>query len=286
MLKKLILTTLLGAGLSLPALAQSRGEVLVVVSSEHQLELKDGKHYETGYYLNELAVPVQRLIAAGYTPVFANPQGNTPKMDVHSNDKMFFGGDEAKRAATQSFVEQLPSLQHPKTLTAVLKEGTARYAGIFVPGGHAPMQDLLKDANLGKILRQFHDTGRPTALICHGPIALLSALPDAAGFHGALVKEDDAAQGKLATSWPYAGYRMTVFSTAEERTVEPGQLGGKVAFYPAEALAAAGARVETAGKWHSEVVQDRELITGQQPFSDDALSDLFIKALDTKMAGL
>lgn len=286
MLKKLIVTALLGAGFSLPALAQSRGEVLVVVSSEHQLELKDGKRYETGYFLNELAVPVQRLIAAGYTPVFANPRGNTPSMDVHSNDKAYFGGDEAKRAATQAFVEGLAPLRHPKTLTSVVAEGTSRYAGIFLPGGHAPMQDLLKDANLGKILRQFHDSGRPTALLCHGPIALLSTLPEASQFQSAMVKGDDAAQGKLSAGWPYAGYRMTVFSTAEERMVEPGMLGGPVAFYPGDALAAAGARIEHAGKWRSEVVQDRELITGQQPFSDEALSDLFIKALNDRVAGL
>ena len=286
MLKKLILTALLGAGLSLPALAQSRGDVLVVVSSEHQLELKDGKHYETGYFLNELAVPVQRLIAAGYTPVFANPRGNTPSLDVHSNDKVYFGGDETKRAATQAFVEGLEPLRHPKTLASVVAEGTSRYAGIFLPGGHAPMQDLLKDANLGKILRQFHDSGRPTALLCHGPIALLSTLPEAGRFQRAMIQGDDAAQGKRSAGWPYAGYRMTVFSTAEERMVEPGMLGGPVAFYPGEALAAAGARDEYAGKWLSEVVQDRELITGQQPFSDEALSDLLIKALNDRVAGL
>jgi putative intracellular protease/amidase len=35
--------------------------------------------------------------------------------------------------------------------------------------------------------------------------------------------------------------------------------------YPSEALAVAGAKVETGAKWKSQVVQDRELITGQQP---------------------
>jgi putative intracellular protease/amidase len=41
-----------------------------------------------------------------------------------------------------------------------------------VPGGHAPMQDLLADPALGRLLRAFHAEGKTTALVCHGPIAL------------------------------------------------------------------------------------------------------------------
>jgi putative intracellular protease/amidase len=101
-------------------------------------------------------------------------------------------------------------------------------------------------------------------------------------FEQALVRDDDAALTRLSAGWTYSGYRMAAFSTAEERVAEGGQLGGKVRFYPSEALAAAGAKVETAAKWKSQVVQDRELITGQQPYSDELLADLLVKALDAK----
>jgi len=37
----------------------------------------------------------------------------------------------------------------------VVAEGTQGYKGLFIPGGHAPMVDLLKDRNLGKL--QSHD---------------------------------------------------------------------------------------------------------------------------------
>src|SRR5579862_2705276 len=43
------------------ASAQSRGKVLVVMSSAHELDLRDGKHYETGYDLNEFVVPYRKL---------------------------------------------------------------------------------------------------------------------------------------------------------------------------------------------------------------------------------
>jgi len=41
--------------------------------------------------------------------------------------------------------------------------------------GHAPLEDLKDDKGLGRILLHFHRAQRPTAVICHAPIALLSA---------------------------------------------------------------------------------------------------------------
>ena len=50
--------------------------------------------------------------------------------------------------------------------------------------------------------------------------------------------------------------------------------------YPDVALAAAGATIQNGADWQPNVVVHRELITGQQPFSDDA----FGKALLAKLA--
>ena len=41
--------------------------------------------------------------------------------------------------------------------------------------GHAPLEDLKLNKDLGRILLHFHAAQRPTAIICHAPIALLSA---------------------------------------------------------------------------------------------------------------
>jgi hypothetical protein len=38
---------------------------LVVVSSANALELRDGKSYPTGFFLNEVAAPVRALMEAG-----------------------------------------------------------------------------------------------------------------------------------------------------------------------------------------------------------------------------
>jgi putative intracellular protease/amidase len=261
----------------------SKGKVLVVMSSANSLDLKDGKTYSTGYYLNEFVVPYRKLVEAGYEPVIANPNGDLPVMDANSNNAMFFGGDEAVRADALAFAENLELLKHPKTLASVVAEGIDGYVGLFIPGGHAPMADLLKDRDLGKILTSFHETGRPTGIVCHGPIVLLSALPDPDAFIAAMIAGDGKASS-LNAGWPYAGYRLTVFATGEEQALEgPGGLGGNVQYYPVNALAEAGARVETIANWHPNVVVDRELITGQQPMSAPAFGDALVAALNEQV---
>jgi putative intracellular protease/amidase len=263
------------------AMAAEGGKVLVILSSATQLELRDGKSYQTGFYLDELEIPLRKIVQAGFTPVFANPAGKPVTFDPVSNDKMFFGGDDAVRAEAVKFLADNRDLQHPRTLDAVLKEGTADYVGIFIPGGHAPMQDLIQNKSLGAILAAFHANGRPTGVICHGPTALISTVSDPVAFRQAMVAGDYSKASQIASGWPYAGYRLTVFSSGEEHAIEGKgrQLGGDVLFYAPDALAQAGAHVDRVGLWGVNVIEDRELVSGQQPFSSDALGDAFVAKL-------
>lgn len=277
------LVLLLAIGMASTARAQSKGKVLVVMSGGHLLNLKEGKVYATGYYLNELYVPLAALIKAGYTPVYANPNGDTPSMDASSNVPKFFGGDDAMRMQALRFINDQPGLRHPIKLETIVGH-TQDYVGVFIPGGHAPMIDLVKDKNLGLILKSFHDTGRPTALICHGPMALLSAMPDTEKYDQALVAGNASAARlrDLSHGWLYEGYKITVFSKTEEQQIELPQLDGHLPDYNDEALASAGAKIQNAAPWKPNVVVDRELITGQQPFSDHAFADALLAKLNAK----
>jgi putative intracellular protease/amidase len=255
-------------------------KVLVLVSSGHGLPLKDGKIYsKAGYYLNELTVPVRALMENGYEVTFANPKGNTPQMDVNSATTMFFGGSDAKLKDYLSFRDSLTGLKSPTRISDVIALGLDQYDAVFVPGGHGPMIDLLDDPDAGTVLRHFRQASKPTAVLCHGPIALLAALPNAKEVVGALKAGDEAGARAKAKGWMYSGYKMTIFSTAEEQQREPLEIGGKVFFYPDFALRAAGGNVSVVEPWKSYVQQDRELISGQNPFSDDALIKLLLPAL-------
>jgi putative intracellular protease/amidase len=56
--------------------------------------------------------------------------------------------------------------------------------------------------------------------------------------------------------------------------------GGYVQFYPVNALAEAGAHVDTFANWHPNVVVDRELITGQQPMSAEEFGNTLVSKLN------
>ncbi len=261
----------------------TKGKVLVLVSSGRGLPLKNGKIYTgAGYYLNELTVPVRALMKEGYEITFANPKGNTPQVDVHSEVADFFGGDDAKLEDYMKFRDSLLGLRDPSRIKDVIASGLEQYDAVFVPGGHGPMIDLLDDPDAGTVLRHFHKTSKPTAVLCHGPISLLAALPNSAEVVAALSAGDAAGAHAKAQGWIYSGYKVTIFSTAEEQQREPLEINGKVLFYPDFALRTAGADVSVAAPWQSYVLQDREVISGQNPFSDQALLKLLLAALDEK----
>jgi hypothetical protein len=57
-----------------------------------------------------------------------------------------------------------------------------------------------------------------------------------------------------ALGYPYAGYRVAVFSKTEEQRSVGGHLGGLATYHSGEALAAAGLEVENAAPWISKVM--------------------------------
>lgn len=280
---KQVLFLCLAALLMLPVLssrteaAASKGKILVVASSQTQMELADKSIMNVGFFLNEFAVPTEYLAERGYEIVLATPSGQMPVMDKSSNDKKFFGGDEAARAKAVAFVNDLK----PISLQDVIKGGLDQYAAIFVPGGHAPMTDLMQDKNLGTILRYFHEKQKPTAFICHGPAAMLAALPDATAYRQALVSHDAKGAMAAAKGWIYSGYEMTVLSDAEEWPGEAAK-GTEMPFHVEQALQIAGGRMRVDGMYGSHVVHDRELITGQNPSSDLELARELDKTLSAK----
>ncbi len=275
----LITLALLGSLASGATLAgDSKGQVLVLLSSENQLALKDGKHYPTGYYLNEFGVPADQLLKAGYELVLVTPKGNAPSMDKTSLDPMYFGGDASEMQRIQKVVAGLPGVDDSLSLQEVLAGDLDQYEGLLIPGGHAPLIDLANNPQVGALLKHFHQAGKPTAAICHGPIALLSAQADPQGFEAALARGERPA----AQDWTYQGYRMTIFSEPEEVVFESSLKGDKIRYYPGQAMSAAGGKLDYAEAWQPKVVVDRELITGQNPFSDHALAKTLIDKLQAR----
>lgn len=258
----------------------SKGKVLIVGSNATEIEIHGGKG-PTGQYLNETVVPAMALVDAGYEVVLATPNGEKPHIDRASDAAAHFGGDEAAYQKAKTFFADDPGMNTGRTLRSVLDEGLDGYAAVFVPGGQAPVVDLMQDAELGEILRYFHEKQRPTAFLCHGPMASVAAMPNAKAFRAALIDGDTAKAADLAKGWQYAGYRMTVFSNTEEKVIEDQILHGKLYFKMVDALQiAGGALIENPVDFEPNVIEDRELITGQNPRSDHPIAAALIAALE------
>ena len=266
--------------LSVAALNAQAANVLVVLSDSDHLDLKDGKVFSTGFYLNELMQPVKLLLDAGHTVTFATPTGKAPTLDRSSDDKMYFNNDVAALQTHKALLQQLkitsPGESPVISLSRVEQVGYEHFDAVYIPGGHAPMQDLLHSQALGKLLNNFHQTGKTTALVCHGPIALLSTLTDPSAF----TRQLETGKATTANNWTYAGYTFTVISNQEEEIAKGLLNGGAMKFYPQTALEKAGGVFSSnTASWASHVVVDRELVTGQNPASALAVGKTLVDRL-------
>jgi putative intracellular protease/amidase len=174
---------------------------------------------------------------------------------------------DAQRADSQRLSDErharlqaLPGFISPLRLSDLTDEQMAEFDAVFAPGGHGPMVDLADNPDVGRLLRILHEKNAPIASLCHGPALLLSA--------------PDRADGL----WLFDGYRVTCFSDEEEDQTEAGRLG--MAWLLDTALKNAGAVYDDGpSAWVSHVVVDRNLITGQNPGSSEAIADAVIKKL-------
>jgi putative intracellular protease/amidase len=297
----------------------ARGKrVLVIVSAATVLPLAPSngrpRSVPTGYFLNELGGALRKFDQAGVIVEVATPGAAIPTIDANNFEPYmykviaplrwrerrdedlavatkYFGrlrfssnevGDDARRFVEQAKVAQRGLAETPmRSLEAIANDprALARYDAIYVPGGHAPKVDLLYSAAFAKILRAFHAAGKPTALICHAPVTLLSTLP---GW-----RHDVTPNAAARARFPYAGYRVAVGNVAEEKILENFLYlkGENLEFYVAPQLEEVSMKVNPGFASiprvpsTTEVVVDRELLTGGNPASTDRLATELVKAL-------
>lgn len=177
-----------------------KGTILVIASSADSLTLLDGRQEPIGYYLNEMAIPVMAALEAGYEMVLATPRGNRPVVDPHSVVASHFGNSEAALQQALDFANTHAPMQNPHSFRSVIDDGLDRFVGLYAPGGHPPMVDLMKDLELGEILRHMHATSKTTALLCHGPVAIAAAIPKAREISCRACRRQDG-RGEGAGRW-------------------------------------------------------------------------------------
>jgi len=228
--------------------------ILMVVSAADSLTMKDGSEHPTGYWAEELVVSHQTLTDAGHNVHIATPGGRKPTVDQVSLAPESAGGED-RAQGFRDYLEKIDGeLAQPLVLADV---DIAGYDAVVMPGGHGPMADLYKDADLGRLLVAANKDGKVIAPFCHGPAGLLSATDDDGTF-------------------TFKGRRLTVFTNEEELG---GGTGENTPWLVEDALKEKGAVIENGAAWSSNVVRDGNLITGQNPQSSEDVAKEVLAAL-------
>ncbi|MFD5656085.1 type 1 glutamine amidotransferase domain-containing protein [Streptomyces hirsutus] len=228
-------------------------KVLFVVTGATYLVLKDGTRYATGYWAEEFAQPYKAITEAGHEVVVATPNGVTPTVDMMSLRPAMAGGEEGA-LELEAIIRSAEVMRRPIKLSDVRLQD---YDAVYLPGGHGPMQDLSVDADAGRILTEQLASGKPLAIVCHAPASML-----ATRIHG---------------ESPFKGYRVTGFTNEEEEAVG---LADKAQWLLEDELKEkVGVEYSRGEVWKPYVVEDRNLITGQNPHSAEVLAERLLKTL-------
>jgi putative intracellular protease/amidase len=130
------------------------------------------------------------------------------------------------------------------------------YDAVYYPGGHGPMEDLWRDADSGRLLTAALASGKPLAIVCHAPVAILATRR-----HGVS---------------PFAGYRLTAYTNDEEDAVG---LRAKALWTAEDELVKLGVNFTRGEIWKPYTVVDRNLFTGQNPASSGPLAEKVLEVL-------
>ncbi|MFF0190546.1 type 1 glutamine amidotransferase domain-containing protein [Streptomyces sp. NPDC005244] len=228
-------------------------KVLFIVSGATYWVLKDGTRYATGYWAEEFANPYKILTDAGHSVVVATPGGTTPNVDMMSLRPSMAGGEQGA-LDLEAIIRDAEVMRRPLKLSDVRLED---YDAIYLPGGHGPMADLAFDADAGRLLTAQLESGNPLFIVCHAPASLLSTR-----IHGIS---------------PFKGYDVTGFTNEEEEAV--GLASRATWLLETDLKEKVRVNYSRGPIWEPYMVEDRNLVTGQNPHSAAVLGNRMLEIL-------
>jgi putative intracellular protease/amidase len=210
--------------------------VLLIMSSYDDMGLS-GK--QTGTWFTELAAPYYILTDAGYEVVFASPEGGEAPIDLLSMKVPF------TTEYTDKFLNDPVALFAAKHTRKLRNIDYNTFDAVFFPGGYGLLTDLASDQFVVKLIKDFYETNRPIAMVCHAP---------------AILRDVKLSNGKFLVE----GKNLTGFKDAEDAEIE---LDKHLLFSLEQDLKLRGANYKSVANWEPNVVVDGALMTGQNPAS-------------------
>lgn len=214
--------------------------ILIVVTNVDKI----GKeNHKTGVWFEEFAIPYLEFLKEGYFITTSSLKGGKAPIDKKSENLI----DDIKwKTAKQALEDTIPLESIDYKL----------YDAIVLPGGHGPMIDLAKSELMGEIINYFSENNKIIGAICHGPAGLLPAGKDDIAFVN--------------------GRKLTCFTNEEEQWAKMDKI---VPFFLEDALKEKGAFFMQEDEGEINVIEDDNLITGQNYQSAELFAQTIIKHL-------
>jgi putative intracellular protease/amidase len=222
--------------------------VLLVMSSYDDMGLS-GK--QTGTWFTELAAPYYILTEAGFEVVFASPEGGEAPIDLLSMKTPF------TTPFTDKFLSDPVATFAAKHTRKLRNIDYSTFDAVFIPGGYGLLTDLASDQHLIKLIRDFYESNRPIAMVCHAP---------------AILRDVKLTNGKYLVE----GKNLTGFKDSEDAEIE---LDRHLLFSLEQEIKRRGANYKSVKNWAPNVVIDGALMTGQSPASAPPLAEALRDAL-------
>lgn len=236
----------------------SPNKVIIVTTSHFSL----GSTAErTGVWVGSLAAAYFALLNAGFVVDIASIKGGAIPIDQRSLQARGSNTPEVERFMNDKRAQLASACSLP--LRAV---DPNMYRAVVLPGGHGCLWDHPGNIELNELLLTILASGGVVAALCHGVAGLLKS--DS-------VTTDN--QNEIL-----AHRSLTTFSLQEERIIG---LDTLVPFILETQLRCVAASVKVGPAFQPLVVQDRNLITGQNPSSAWGVMNALLAILQVRGAG-
>ena len=223
-------------------------KVLFVLTSHDKLG-ETGK--KTGFWVEEFASPYYSLLDKGAEITIATPKGGAAPIDPSSDSP------DAATEATDRFNKDDEAKARIANTNKLSDINADDFDAVFYPGGHGPLWDLATDATSIALIEKFNSQDKPVAFVCHAPAAL---------------KNVKNADGTFLVN----GKKVTGFTNTEEAAVG---LTDVVPFLVEDMLSENGGIYSKKDDWAAYVIQDGNLITGQNPASSELVAEKLLQSL-------
>ena len=226
-----------------------KNKILIIVTNEDKYKTTGDS---TGLWLGELTHFYDVMFKSGISMDIVSAKGGSIPLDPGSVSKAML--DDITKAYYEN-KEFMNLLKDTKEISSVKSED---YDAIYFTGGHGTMWDFPNTEDFQKLSSQIYQNGGIVSAVCHGVGALLNIKLDA----GQLLIKDKVVTG---------------YSNDEEVLAKAME---KIPFKLEDELKSRGAKYEKASKpFTSYVLEDRRLITGQNPQSTKTLAEKVLQSL-------